>query len=231
MISGGPPLNVTGGLYQMGMIMSKFAIGKRLTVMDGFRPGFFSLQVKSIGFYKTVPAEETNAVVATATTTTPETLSKSEVTKKRPLLLKLLFPILGALFSEKANRRKSAVKLLQQKRGLSRLGVINYGIKLRTTRDGLLLGLAKTGAITLGDMIRNGVQEDGTIARVQAPLYAVESKNKQKDDDDDDDDDDEYTRTKHQTHTSTGLIDNALLQFIMLHNIHKGRHTTNRPMI
>eukprot|EP00549_Striatella_unipunctata_P016428 CAMPEP_0118717114 /NCGR_PEP_ID=MMETSP0800-20121206/27924_1 /TAXON_ID=210618 ORGANISM="Striatella unipunctata, Strain CCMP2910" /NCGR_SAMPLE_ID=MMETSP0800 /ASSEMBLY_ACC=CAM_ASM_000638 /LENGTH=202 /DNA_ID=CAMNT_0006623705 /DNA_START=1 /DNA_END=609 /DNA_ORIENTATION=+ len=154
MISGGPPLNVTGGLYQMGMIMSKFAIGKRLTVMDGFRPGFFSLQVKSIGFYKTVPAEETNAVVATATTTTPETLSKSEVTKKRPLLLKLLFPILGALFSEKANRRKSAVKLLQQKRGLSRLGVINYGIKLRTTRDGLLLGLAKTGAITLGDTIR-----------------------------------------------------------------------------
>lgn len=96
MIPDAPPLNTTGGLFQVGMTMSKFAFGEDLAEIKDFRAGFFELQVKAIGLYK----EEAVAAVAMGSFGSPKTLSKEEAQKKRPLILKLLFPIAKLFFSE-----------------------------------------------------------------------------------------------------------------------------------
>jgi len=36
----GPSLNLTRGIYQIGLIMSKFKIGPTMTEMDNFRSGY-----------------------------------------------------------------------------------------------------------------------------------------------------------------------------------------------
>jgi hypothetical protein len=48
----GPSLDTTGGIYQVGMTMSKFAFGVNVTEVENFRPGFFEVQLGEIGFYK-----------------------------------------------------------------------------------------------------------------------------------------------------------------------------------
>ena len=45
------PLDVSGGLFQIGLMMSKFKIAQNPTVLEDFLPGYFELQLKQIGFY------------------------------------------------------------------------------------------------------------------------------------------------------------------------------------
>jgi hypothetical protein len=94
MIADAPPLNVTGGLFQVGMTMSKFAFGQNTTEIENFRPGFFELQLKSIGLYND---EAKNAM---ETLPSPQVLSKEEAMRKRSILLKILLPLSKLFFSE-----------------------------------------------------------------------------------------------------------------------------------
>jgi hypothetical protein len=86
-----PSLDTEGGIYQVGMTMSKFAFGVNMTEFENFRPGFFEVQLRDIGFYKS----DINLQVET-----PQVLSKKEAEKQRNLLLKVLFPVAKLFFSE-----------------------------------------------------------------------------------------------------------------------------------
>ena len=92
LVEGGPALNVSNGLYQIGLSLSKFVISKNVSEIQNFRPGFFELQIKEIGIYS--GTKDGNIAV-------PTTLSKNEIAKKKPLLLKLLLPISTLVFNEK----------------------------------------------------------------------------------------------------------------------------------
>jgi len=109
-VANGPPLNVTGGLYQIGMTMSKFQIATNTTEFFNFRPGYFELQIKEIGVYSSNKVKEAETEASTATTTTstiattietPMTLTKEEAKKKRPTALKILSPVAKVFFNEK----------------------------------------------------------------------------------------------------------------------------------
>ncbi len=92
-VGGAPTLDVSNGLFQIGISLSKFMISTNVTEIPNFRPGFFELQIKEIGVYR--KADEPINVI------TPTTLSKNEAEKKRPILLKLLLPVAKVFFSEK----------------------------------------------------------------------------------------------------------------------------------
>ena len=129
------------------MSLSKFVIGVNTTELENFRAGFFDLQIRQIGFYNNAnTGEDVPGVVPV------DTLSKAEVDKRRPLLLKILLPISKLFFSEKANRRRSAMKLLQ-KRGFSRTKAIVWGIKTRAAGS-FVPSLLKAAAIVGIDSFR-----------------------------------------------------------------------------
>ena len=98
-------MNVTGGLYQIGMVMSKFTIAKNMTAIDNFRPGYFELQISEIGVYskaatttKDVTAIEAN--VDDKSKMEVQVLSKEQASKRLPILLKVLRPVSKLFFSE-----------------------------------------------------------------------------------------------------------------------------------
>jgi hypothetical protein len=90
----GPPLNTTGGLFQIGMTLSKFVFGGALKELDNFRDGYFELQIKEIGLYNDIKFDGKIDVSIIGV------LSKEEAKTKRPIALKLLLPISKLLFSE-----------------------------------------------------------------------------------------------------------------------------------
>jgi hypothetical protein len=92
-VEGGAPLNTTGGLFQIGISLSKFKIGKTTTEIENFRPGYFELQLKEIGVYR---SGNLNLAIDS-----PNTLPKEEVEKRKPLVLKILLPVANVFFSEK----------------------------------------------------------------------------------------------------------------------------------
>ncbi|KAL9183350.1 hypothetical protein ACHAXT_005137 [Thalassiosira profunda] len=152
LVPDGPKLDLTGGVFQIGMTMSKFKMAQNTTELDGFRPGFFDMHIQRIGFYNgegegSVPVEKMSSNV-------PKTLSKEEAEKKRPLLLKLLLPVAKIFFSEKANRRKSAMRILREDRGLSRGKAILFGIRSRKKTLGTLQSIMKTAGILGVDAFR-----------------------------------------------------------------------------
>lgn len=118
-------MNVSSGIYQIGLTLSKFVLAQNMTELENFRAGFFELQIKSIGVY--FPSEKQDVVSA------PKTLSKEEMERKRPLALKLLLPAAKLFFSEQSQRRKSAMRILREKRGLSRARAILFGIGVRNS--------------------------------------------------------------------------------------------------
>jgi len=174
----GEKLDVSGGIFQIGMTLSKFKIAVNTTELEGFRPGFFDLHVRKIGFYKNkedgsdasesdhaytdadaVAEEEDDEDIAKvqAQVQIPDTLSKKEAARKRPLPLKILFPIAKLLFSEKANRRKSAMNILR-KRNMSRSKAILFGIKSRSKSIGWAASICKTAGIIGVDSARSVVK-------------------------------------------------------------------------
>lgn len=93
LVPGAPPLDVSKGIFQIGMSLSKFKISSNVTEVPNFRPGFFELQIKEIGVFASKQQPNNIAV--------PTTLSKKEVERKRPLVLKALLPLAKIFFSEK----------------------------------------------------------------------------------------------------------------------------------
>eukprot|EP00986_Skeletonema_menzelii_P020435 scaffold31178_cov154-Skeletonema_menzelii.AAC.1 len=158
LIPDGPPLNVTGGIYQIGMTLSKFVMNVNTTELDNFRPGYFDLRIKRIGFYNCHEDGGSNASVSTRITAVPTTLSKEDAEKRRPLALRLLLPIAKLLFSEQANRRRSAMRILREERKLSRARAIMFGIKYRRGSMGLFKSCAKTAGILSVDILRTAIK-------------------------------------------------------------------------
>jgi Complex I intermediate-associated protein 30 (CIA30). len=164
----GPKLDVTNGIFQIGMTMSKFLMAVNTTELENFRPGFFDLHIQRIGFYqerrglesqeKTMQ-DQVETVRGVNVVVVPETLTKMEADKKKPLLLKILAPVAKLLFSEKANRRKSAMNLLREKRNMSRMRAILFGIQSRRKSMGLIPSIFKTVGILGVDSARSIFKE------------------------------------------------------------------------
>ena len=97
-------MNVTGGLYQIGMVMSKFTIAKNMTSIENFRPGYFELQLAEIGLYNEDGAADNNNEEDSSKSSAVmdvQVLSKDEASKQSPVLLKILRPVAKLFFSEK----------------------------------------------------------------------------------------------------------------------------------
>ncbi len=158
LIPDGPKLDVSGGIFQIGMTLSKFKMAVNTTTLDDFRPGFFDMHIQRIGFYKEEDVQPDTAVITSSAESdvvdVPDTLTKKEAEKKRPLPLKILLPVAKLFFSEKANRRRSAMNLLREKRNLSRMGAIIFGIRARRKSIGLIPSLFKTAGIIGVDSAR-----------------------------------------------------------------------------
>ncbi len=154
MIPDGPPLDVSGGIYQIGMTLSKFVMNVNTTELENFRPGYFDLRIKRIGFYNSQNDAVSDVSTSTEVASVPTTLSKKDAEKKRPLALRLLLPIAKLLFSEQANRRRSAMRILREERKLSRARAIMFGIKYRRDSMGLFKSFAKTAGILSVDTFR-----------------------------------------------------------------------------
>lgn len=178
----GPKLDVSGGIFQIGMTMSKFLMAVNTTELENFRPGFFDLHIQRIGFYQEVPSSSSSSssgsqqllsqeemqkdvgstnvdgesvnVNVNVAVDVPETLTKTEADKKKPVLFKILAPLARLLFSEKANRRKSAMNLLREKRNMSRVRAILFGIQSRRKSMGLISSICKTVGILGVDSAR-----------------------------------------------------------------------------
>jgi Complex I intermediate-associated protein 30 (CIA30) len=92
MVEGAPALNTTNGLFQIGLSLSKFQIASRASELENFRPGFFELQIKEIGVFR--------SQASNLTINAPTTLTKEDIEKKKPMMLKILFPVVRVLFNE-----------------------------------------------------------------------------------------------------------------------------------
>uniref|UniRef100_A0A7S1ZIF1 NADH:ubiquinone oxidoreductase intermediate-associated protein 30 domain-containing protein n=1 Tax=Trieres chinensis TaxID=1514140 RepID=A0A7S1ZIF1_TRICV len=160
MVVGGPALNVTGGIYQIGLTMSKFKIGLNMTQVENFRAGYFELQLRQIGFYSDRKMDEQERVTA------PTTLSEQEAKKRRPLLVKALLPVARLFFSEKSNRRRSAMKILREKRGMTRMQAVLFGIRSKAGSYGLPRAVASSCRILVVDSVR-------TIAKLALRLFLL----------------------------------------------------------
>jgi hypothetical protein len=161
----------TNGIYQIGMTMSKFKIAINTTEIDNFRSGYFELQIQRIGFYKHNTNNNTdNAAVvvngmmsnninqssSSSMIVVPDTLSKSESMKQRPIVLKLLLPIIRLLLgTEQTSRRKSAMKILRTARKMSRVRAIQFGFQYHYKSYGRLgSSIGKTLRILIVDAFR-----------------------------------------------------------------------------
>ena len=151
----GPKLNLTGGIFQIGMTMSKFKMAQNTTILDNFKAGYFDLHISKIGFYSNdMDSESISEAILV-----PDTLSKTEAERKRPLPFRVLLPIAKLLFSEKANRRRSAMNILREKRKMSRMKAILFGIQSRRKSIGILPSIAKTAGIIAVDSTRTIVKQ------------------------------------------------------------------------
>jgi hypothetical protein len=150
-----PPLNTTGGIFQIGLVMSKFGIPSNETMVEvpNFREGPFELHLKEIGFYQLLDKEKSESSITTISV--PKVLSKAEAAKQAPVILKILRPVSKIFFTEQSQRRKVAMKLLTSKRNLSRLQAIWFGVKSRAASKGWIVSVGKLFAILSADIMRS----------------------------------------------------------------------------
>ena len=173
-VPNGLELDLTKGLYQIGMTMSKFQLGLNTTEITNFRPGYFELQIQQIGLYYENDNGDKKEVVQKIEDESKEiqTLTKGEMMKKRPLILKVLLTFSKILFSEKANRRKSAMNILRNKRNMTRTQAIMFGLRSRSKSVGLFRSVVKTMSIIAIDVFRTVSKKALTIGLVY-PLRLV----------------------------------------------------------
>uniref|UniRef100_A0A7S4ACN5 NADH:ubiquinone oxidoreductase intermediate-associated protein 30 domain-containing protein n=1 Tax=Pseudo-nitzschia australis TaxID=44445 RepID=A0A7S4ACN5_9STRA len=153
-VENGPPLDPSGGLFQIGMSLSKFKIASNTTELPNFRPGYFELQIREIGVYGTSSSSIKTSEEASGTTTDTGiattantndkskilTVTKKEAEQQRPAVLKIVFPLVKFFFNEQRNRRKSATRLLK-KRGLNQLDIALFGIRRKAASKGIVWAL------------------------------------------------------------------------------------------
>lgn len=147
-----PPLNISKGIYQIGMTMSKFDIGVNVTEVENFREGPFELQIKEIGVYS--KSDESSAMPK-QTINLPKIYSKKEAKKQMSVVLKILRLVSKLFFTEQSQRRKAAMKLLTTKRNFSRTRAILFGLKSRAASSGWASSVAKLMAVLCVDCLRS----------------------------------------------------------------------------
>jgi len=128
LIPGAPLLDAdkTGTVFQVGLTASKFQIAEDMTPLGNFRDGFFQLDIGAIGTYTRNGAGKAAApVVGPVGTATPE-----EAKKQRPLLFKVLLPVLNVFFGEKVRRGKRATEILNE-RGTTFVDRMAFGVRTR----------------------------------------------------------------------------------------------------
>lgn len=155
LIIDGPKLNTTGGLFQIGMTMSKFLMRENTTTLENFRPGFFELQIERIGLFKNDPV----ALSSTPSSMQVDALSKKEAARKRPIIFRTILPVVKFLFSESAKRRKQAMKILMEKRDLSWFDAIMFAIKNRAKGSGMPSSILRSSGIIAVDAFRIAVKQ------------------------------------------------------------------------
>jgi len=159
----GPSLNLTRGIYQIGLIMSKFKIGPTMTEMDNFRSGYFDLHIQQIGFYKHTPfvdqsfldKDVSSSLSSLATVYPKSNKNNTRTTSSSSPLFQILSPLLQFVFSEQANRRRSAMKIITQQRGMNLFQAIQFGIQLRRKSLGYIPSMIQTLRILCLDGIRS----------------------------------------------------------------------------
>jgi len=169
------PFDAGGNLTQVGLTVSMFEFGRdRLTVMDGFREGFFDLEVREIGLYKGDGDGEGDGEGEGGTTEEEEeaglgriVTTDSDQRRRRPLALRAVLKVLGVLFSERSRRSKEAFALLRS-RGGSRVGIWRFGTRVRGDR----FPVFKVGSVVARDCGMYLLTKSIKIAVVK-PIVAV----------------------------------------------------------
>ena len=98
--------------------------------MPNFRDGYFELHIEEMGVYSTSKSSSTVAPLE------PEVrplnvLSKVETKENRSILVKALFVAAKLFFSERSQRRKSAMRILKSKYKLTQYQAILWGFRRR----------------------------------------------------------------------------------------------------
>jgi Complex I intermediate-associated protein 30 (CIA30) len=113
-IKNGAPLDISKGIYQIGMSMSKFLFAalsdSTEKTLDKFRDGYFELHIQEIGAYATFGTSKVNgdspsgadqmSTMGMQKGPPLSAYSKFEVTRQRPLLVQLLLLLSKIFFSE-----------------------------------------------------------------------------------------------------------------------------------
>ena len=155
-VENGTPLNVSAGIYQLGMTMSQFVFAAATTTttttntttdqntavriektLPNFRDGFFELHIEEMGVYyntRTTSSNNSIDVVEPESESRPlqNVLSKAETKEQRSVLVKAIFVIANIFISEQSQRRKSALRILQKKYNLTRTqAIVRWGFQRR----------------------------------------------------------------------------------------------------
>ena len=123
--------------------------------MEDFRAGYFDLHIQRIGFYKDAPT--TVDVQQAGDPSNSDNLLmpwRMGTNPNSSVLVKLVSSVLRLVFSEQANRRRSAMTIWTQKRGLTRIQTMVLGIQIRRKRMGLFRSVFTTTCIVLSDLTR-----------------------------------------------------------------------------
>jgi len=150
----GVTLDVSNGLTQVGLSLSKFVMGETMTVLEDFRAGYFDVRVERIGFYtegggsgggETTPGD--SGIVGAGE------VPRVDDAATTPLLLTVLKPLAALVFSEKRSRRAQALKVLTRERGMSRVAATLFMARVRSKGVGLVMALSQMARVIAGDAV------------------------------------------------------------------------------
>lgn len=154
LVPGVPPLSPgqANETYQISLVVSKFEVSESGAPLPSFREGPFSLRLFELGTYTDDAAAPARLDGSAAAKAVPRPLSEAEQAAAAPLAVRLLRPLFGMLFSEKARRRRAATLLLQS-RNSTAVGRMRLAWAWRAAGAGGILGAARTtSAIMLRDV-------------------------------------------------------------------------------
>jgi len=148
LVPGVPPFSAVNAtsVFQLSIVMTKFTISDDGAPLPGFKEGPFRTKLFGIGTYRDAPL--------TTQLVKPKAMSEAAAKASRPLVLKLLGPLLALLFGEPRRRRLAAATMLKQ-RGSSYLARARLGWALRRAggRCSVPSALAKTLLLLTQDAV------------------------------------------------------------------------------
>jgi Complex I intermediate-associated protein 30 (CIA30) len=146
-VENGPKLNVSMGIYQIGMTMSQFIFASTFTnnnntiekTLPNFRDGYFEVNIEEIGVYSatsnTIKTNDEKSILSLQKQEPIQVLdvfTKGELKKQKSLFIKMILVIVRLVFfTEQSQRRKSTLKILQKKYKMSRYDAIIWGYRRR----------------------------------------------------------------------------------------------------